>query len=276
MKNNHLLISTLALLLSCCFPLSAQTSNMILVEGGKVKMTVKEPVKLNTPEKKTEYQVTVSSFEMNKYEVSVGEWKEYVKVNELKMPARPTWGWNDEKPITNVTWVEAIQYCNWLSTNFNLKPAYKKQNGQYIFDITANGYRLPTDAEWVYAAKGGNKSKNYIYSGGNDLEAIAWYSKNSKKEPKTYGTKLPNEIGLYDMSGNVFEWCWDTYDPFFYKIDTKINPKGPDRGDKRCIRGGSWDSSNLNYLKPDHQLNWVATSSNAFFGFRVVRSVVTK
>ena len=276
MKKNFVLISALLLFFSCFLQLSAQTSNMILVEGGKVKLTSKAIEKEGTKAKQSTYEVTVSSFEINKYEVTVADWKAYTNANNLKMPTRPNWGWNNENPITNINWVEAVQYCNWLSTTNNLKPVYSKVGGKYVYNTTANGYRLPTDAEWVYAAKGGNKSKNYVYSGGNDLEAIAWYGKNSKKAPHPYGTKIPNEIGLYDMSGNVFEWCWDNYDPFFYKIDTKIDPKGPERGDKKCIRGGSWDSSNLNYLKPDHQLNWVANNSNAFFGFRVARSVVTK
>lgn len=277
MKKNQLLFTAFLLFLSSFFKVTAQTNNnMILVEGGKVKMSVKESAKQNLINKKTDYEVTVSSFEMNKYEVSVADWKTYITATGSKMPARPTWGWNDDHPITNVTWIDAVKYCNWLSTKNGLKPAYNKEGNKYVCDFTANGFRLPTDAEWVYAAKGGNKSKNYTYSGGNDLETIAWYSKNSRKSPQPYGTKLPNEIGLYDMSGNVFEWCWDNYDPYFYKVDTKTNPRGPERGDKKCIRGGSWDSTNLNYLKPENQLSWSSTASNPFFGFRVVKSVTTK
>jgi formylglycine-generating enzyme required for sulfatase activity len=276
MKKNYIILSISAIALFLCsfYSFIAPQPQMVLVEGGKVTIKPNLNNKPGTKAKEVSYEVTVSTFEMSKYEVTVADWKAYINANKMEMPTRPAWGWYDDRPITNVTWKQAILYCNWLSKVENLKPAYSKNGDKYTCDFKASGYRLPTDAEWVYAAKGGNKSKNYKYAGGNDLDLIAWYSQNSDKAPHAYGTKLPNELGLYDMSGNVWEWCWDYYSTIHYKIDTRINPAGPDRGEKRIVRGGSWDSNKLEYLEPNYQLNWNPSTTNEFFGFRVVKTIL--
>ena len=275
MKKNYVMfgLSALALFLCSFYSLTTVKPEMVKVEGGSFKMTAKEEVKTTKSVKKNVYDVTVSSFEISKYEVTVADWKAYSKENKLEMPKKPTWGWNDDYPMTNITWVQAIKYCNWLSKENNLKPAYSKKGEKYICDFTANGYRLPTEAEWEYAAKGGKKSKNYIYSGSNDLEMVSWYGQNSRKSPQQIGTKLANELGIYDMSGNVWEWCWDWHSPIYYKTEKRTNPVGPERGEKRCIRGGSWDTSKLDYLRPATPLNWNPATTNDFFGFRVVRTI---
>ncbi|WP_162147692.1 formylglycine-generating enzyme family protein [Flavobacterium limnosediminis] len=275
MKKNYVVlgISALALFLCSFYNMGVTNPKMVLVEGGKVKMKPNVASKPDSKEKNPDYEVAVSSFEISKNEVTVANWKEYTTSTKTAMPARPSWGWNDDNPITNITWKQAVQYCNWLSKENGLKPAYTKNGDKYTCNFKANGYRLPTDAEWVFAAKGGNKSKNYKYSGGNDLESVAWYAKNSEKAPKAFGTKLPNELGLFDMSGNVWEWCWDYYSSVHYKIDSKVDPAGPERGEKRCVRGGSWDSSKLEYLEPSYQLTWNPNATNEFFGFRVVRTI---
>ncbi|MBP8066222.1 MAG: SUMF1/EgtB/PvdO family nonheme iron enzyme [Flavobacterium sp.] len=276
MKKNYVMLGLGALALFLCsfYQLSNTKPKMVMVDGGTVKMTPRENAIDPKTKKKIVYDVKVSSFEMAQYEVTVADWKAYTSANKINMPARPAWGWKDEFPITNITWTQAIDYCNWLSKANNLKPAYSKKGDKYVCDFTADGFRLPTDAEWEYAAKGGQKSKKFTYSGGNDLDLIAWYAANSEKAPKEIGTKLANELGLYDMSGNVWEWCWDYYSPIYHKVEKRENPTGPDRGEKRCIRGGSWDSSKLEYLDPaKNQLNWNPKTTNEFFGFRVVRSV---
>ncbi|MEW5676118.1 SUMF1/EgtB/PvdO family nonheme iron enzyme [Flavobacterium enshiense] len=276
MKKNYVMfgLSALALFLCSFLQLTTVKPEMVMVEGGTFKMSPKENAVDVKSKKKIAYDIAVSSFEMSKFEVTVADWRAYVTENKLNMPAKPSWGWNDEYPITNITWSDAVKFCNWLSKTNGLKPAYTKSGGKYVCDFNANGYRLPTDAEWEYAAKGGNKSKNFKYSGSDDIEMIAWYSENSRKSPQKIGTKLANELGLYDMSGNAWEWCYDYYSPIFHKVEKRQNPTGPDRGEKRCIRGGSWDSSKLEYLKPTtNQLNWNPNTTNEFFGFRVVRTV---
>ena len=240
---------------------------MVLVQGGTFKMFPKDT------KNKIGCDVTVSSFEIGKYEVTVADWKKFTEETEQVMPAKPSWGWNNDYPITNVTWTQAIHYCNWLSKKNNLKPVYTIDGNYYSCDFKANGYRLPTEAEWEFAAKGGAKSKHYLYSGSNDLELVSWYAQNSNKSPRQIGTKLANELGIYDMSGNVWEWCWDWYNPVFYKTEKRDNPTGPEKGENRCIKGGSWDSSKLEYLTPTCRLNSNPTSTTAFYGFRVAKTV---
>lgn len=275
MKKNYLLLSLSAMALFLCsfYQVSNMKPKMVMVEGGTFKMSPKENAVDSKTKKKIVYDITVSSFEMAKFEVTVADWKAYTSANKMSMPARPSWGWNDEYPMTNITWTDAIKYCNWLSKVNNLKPAYSKKGDKYICDFKADGYRLPTEAEWEYAAKGGNKSQNFTYSGSNDLEMIAWYAENSRKSPQEIGTKLANELGIHDLSGNVWEWCWNYYSPIHHLVEKRDNPVGPDRGEKRTVRGGSWDSSKLEYLKPSNQLSWNPISTNEFFGLRIVRTV---
>jgi len=147
-------------------------------------------------------------------------------------------------PVVNVSWWDAVNYCNWLSEKEGLAPAYDDKgnlldrNGRITTDITkVEGYRLPTEAEWEYAAKGGNQSKGYKYSGSDNINEVAWYSSNSGSATKEVGTKKPNELGIYDMSGNVWEWTTCYFSN--YTSANKTNPY-TSSGSRRVIRGGSW------------------------------------
>ena len=184
-------------------------NNMIKVEGGTFKMGSKNNDVAAENDEQKEHDVTVKSFEISKFEVTVWEWKQFAKANRLKMPETPEWGWKENYPINNITWEEAIAYCNWLSKKEKLQPVYSKRGPNYVCNFNANGYRLPTEAEWEFAAKGGNNGNVTRYSGSDNPNDIAWHKLISKKSPHTVGTKLPNELGIYDMSGIVWEWCWD-------------------------------------------------------------------
>lgn len=170
------------------------------------------------PDEKPVHRITLSSFFIDKYEVSVAKYRQFCTSTGRSMPGAPRWGWQENNPIVNVTSDDAFAYAQWA----------KK--------------RLPTEAEWEYAARGGRSSHGYTYSGGKDIGSVAWYSDNSGDKPHTIGGKTPNELGLFDMSGNVWEWCSDFYDGNYYQNSPQYDPKGPPFGQYRVLRGGSLDS----------------------------------
>jgi sulfatase modifying factor 1 len=140
------------------------------------------------------------------------------------MPHKPSWGWNDNFPMVRVKYHEAMEYCEWLT------------------EVQGSNYRLPTEAEWEYAARGGNKSQGYEYSGSNDLYEAGWFNENSGDQTQEVGSLKPNELGLYDMSGNAWELCYDWFG--YYDGNAKTNPGGPENGNSAVVRGGSWRNSN--------------------------------
>lgn len=275
MKKITFSLKSIVLILTAALFLNFESNNystLVLVEGGTFKMGSKDRDWVADNDEQKEHDVTVNTFLMSKFEVTVWEWKQFAKANKLKMPETPEWGWKDNYPINNITWEEAIAYCNWISKKEKLQPVYSKRGPNYVCDFTANGYRLPTEAEWEFAAKGGIKTKETRYSGSNNADEVAWHKLISKKSPHTVGTKLPNELGIYDMSGNVWEWCWDWYNKDYYKIEAGNNPKGPEMGERKCVRGGSWDS-HINYLRPANRISTFPNKTHEFYGFRVIRTV---
>jgi formylglycine-generating enzyme required for sulfatase activity len=188
------------------------SSGMVLVEGGTFEMGSEN----GSLGEKPVHQVSVSSFFIDKYEVTVGQYRQFCTSTGRSMPSAPSWGWQENHPIVNVTWDDAAAYAQWA------------------------GKRLPTEAEWEYAARGGRLSKGYTYSGGKDLGAVAWYDGNSGKQTQPVGEKSPNELGICDMSGNAWEWCADWDDENYYRNSPKQDPTGPSSGQLRVLRGGSW------------------------------------
>jgi len=219
--------------------------DMVLIEGGSFEME-RSYVRDDEP---PFYTVEVSNFYMGKYEVTN---KEYKKFN----PGHSGSWSNDNYPVETVSWYEAVDYCNWLSDKEGLSKCYSGSGDSIKLDITKNGYRLPTDAEWEYACRGGTTTDYYW---GDDMNGdYCWYNENSGDELHPVGQKEPNSFGLYDMSGNVAEWCWDS------------NPTSPS-GSYRVYRGGGWNNHEMLCQSGGRFSNAPDYRDNSI-GFRVVRT----
>jgi formylglycine-generating enzyme required for sulfatase activity len=237
----------------------------VYVQGGTFNMGDQNNGSVHT--------VTLSDFYISNHEVTQAEWKDVMDS-----------GSNSTLPVEEVTWSNAAKYCNALSLKEGLSQAYTISGTTVTRNPGATGYRLPTEAEWEYAARGGNQSQHFIYSGSNTRTDVSWYSENSGSIAHPVGTKLSNELGLFDMSGNVREWCWDWMGN--YSQDPQTNPTGPTSSASfgsssywscRVLRGGGYvlDSGNADY--PFYRDYWSMLSPSDLcptMGFRVARSVV--
>jgi formylglycine-generating enzyme len=269
-----LILAALIIIVSACS--QKEDKNLVWIKGGTFKNTRSDFYKKNR---------TLSDFYIGRYEVTQKEWMEV-------MGSNPSQYKGDNLPVEMVSWYGCIEYCNKRSVKEGLKPYYHidknktdPQNTDSIDDVKwlvtinagANGYHLPTEAEWEYAAEGGQKSRNYKYSGSNNINDAAWYWQNSgdkhltglwdwsilvnnKNQTKPVGGKKPNELGIYDMSGNVREWCWDWHEC-----------NGPDDFQGRVWKGGGWIGGDF-CCEPEFRANLQANGMGPDQGFRVCRN----
>ena len=178
-----------------------------------------------------------------------------------------------------MSWWDAIAYCNWLSEREGLPKAYDS-NGNLLDKygrVTTDpskvvGYRLPTEAEWEYAARGGDRSREYKYSGSDNVDDVAWYLSNSGYETHEVGQKLPNALGIHDMSGNVWEWCGDWWNASYYSHSSTTNPYNGTVSDNRVVRGGSW-YRNAFATRVSYRTNRSPYYSDSNLGFRICRTL---
>ena len=210
---------------------------MVYVAGGTFQMGSNN----GESDEKPIHTVTVSSFYMDQTEVTQAEYRKVMGKNPSSFSGC------DACPVEQVRWYDANEYAKKV------------------------GKRLPTEAEWEYAARGGNKSKGYTYSGSNNPDAAGWYDNNSRSKTHPVAQKQPNELGLYDMSGNVWEWCSDWYDKGYYSGSPQTDPQGSNSGEDRVLRGGSWNNNdnscqvaNRSGSNPDYR--------SSYRGFRLVLS----
>jgi formylglycine-generating enzyme required for sulfatase activity len=244
-------------------------AGLILVQGGIFLMGDKSikaaPV----------HQVTLSNFMIGQSPVTFSEYDRYCQETNIPLVWDKGWG-KENRPVINVSWADAIRFCNWKSRTEGLAVAYNEGTGELLdssgsitTDITqVEGYCLPTEAEWEYAARGGNKSKGYVYSGSNNIDEVAWYDKNSGGKTHPVGEKQSNELGLYDMSGNVYEWVQDWYSDSYYDSLPSSNPVGHSDGSSRVSRGGSWIYGPL-FCRTAYRFAFDPNLRRIFLGFRL-------
>ena len=177
------------------------------------------------------HAVTLAPFYMDATEVTQ---EEYMRLMEYN----PSYFAGKDLPVERTRWVDAIAYCNKRSEEEGLTPAYDLKTGE--LDRAATGYRLPTEAEWEYAARAGGDSRFYFGDDEKELGDYAWYRNNSEESTHQVASKKPNAFGLFDMYGNVTEWCHDIFDAKYYASSPTENPFGADEGATRVLRGGSW------------------------------------
>ena len=221
------LLATIVMVLLGSFVLAAQepTRNildipMVQIEGGTFEMGGIETYGEQCyPDEFPKHTVTVDDYYIGQFEVTQELYK-------FVMGYNPSHFVGDSLPVDNISWVDAKTFIHELNK------------------MTGKQYRLPTEAEWEFAARGGRWSQDLNYSGSDDLNAVGWCDGNSGRRTHAVGTKAPNELDIYDMCGNVYEWCQDRY--AIYKADPQTNPQGPDFGKARVMRGGSWRSEARN------------------------------
>jgi len=260
---------------------------MVYVPGGSFEMGKDLGTGVNydvTPV----HTVILTGFYMGKYQVTQAQYQAVMEGNPSYFSSNPASGEvQGNRPVECVTWYDAIEFCNALSIKEGLSPYYtidkvnKDPNNISSHDnmkwtITrnsaANGYRLPTEAQWEYAAKGGNGTPgNYTYSGSNTVDDVAWYSGNSNSKTHEVGKKLPNGLGIYDMSGNVYEWCWDWWG--YYSSEAQTDPMGAAASVYRVLRGGWWGSNADNARSVDRLSSNPGNPNTGLrnFGFRLAR-----
>jgi formylglycine-generating enzyme required for sulfatase activity len=236
--------------------------SMVLIPAGEFLMGSAQ----GRADEKPVHKVRIAAFYMDTHLVTQEQYEMLMKSN----PSR----WKSPKnPVEQIRWSDAVRYLNARSRAEGLEPCYDLKTWQC--DFAASGYRLPTEAEWEYACRGGTTGSYFFGADAAKLAQFAWYKQNSGGRPRPVGQKLPNPRGLYDIHGNVAEWCNDHYAADYYAKSPPDNPRGPASGTTRVLRGGSWDSDASRCTDSYRDKNNPGYADVCFgydvYGFRAVR-----
>ena len=262
-------------------------SNWVFVQGGT--FTMGRTTGSGESDELPTHTVTLNSYYIGRYEVTQAEYSQYMQPGSSWTS---NYGLGLNYPAYYVSWYSILKYCNLRSLEEGLTPVYSisgstnpaiwgavptsSNNATWdaaICNWNANGYRLPTEAEWEYAARGASNTPDYLYSGSDDINAVAWYSgNNSPNGSKPVGTKAPNGIGTYDMSGNLWEWCWDWYSNSYYSSSPQSNPTGPASGNYRLLRGGNWFDFETG-CRVSFRGSYYPYYGYSYYGFRLCRAM---
>jgi formylglycine-generating enzyme len=210
------------------------------------------------------HQVTINSdIYVSRNEITFNQYSIFCLAKKIKVPDDNGWG-KGERPIINVSWYDAIEFCNWLSSTENRGSSYKVNGKMVICDFDSDGYRLPTEAEWEYIASRNDDRSNKMYF---DVET-GWLKNNSDGMSHEVGVIMSSKNPINDLCGNVKEWCWDWYGPRYTTIQ-EIDPCGPDSGEFKCIRGGSWNDE-IEFVSISKREKQKPEEMSIYSGFRVV------
>ncbi|HZU35378.1 MAG TPA: SUMF1/EgtB/PvdO family nonheme iron enzyme [Gemmataceae bacterium] len=237
-------------------------SDMVLIAAGDFRMGSNH----GQDNEKPVHTVHIDTFLMDRYPVTQAQFA------ALHRPDGSHFKGTD-RPVEQISWTDAAAFCNARSRAENLKPCYDEDTGKC--DFSADGYRLPTEAEWEYACRADTSTDFFFGNDPRQLGDYAWFAENSDKQTHPVGRKKPNPWGLYDMYGNVAQWCNDVYSKDYYSHSPAANPHGPDEGDKYVLRGGAWNSK-LSELGSARRVGETPGFEDACFardaiGFRCVR-----
>jgi formylglycine-generating enzyme required for sulfatase activity len=243
-------------------PGTDSVADMVRIAGGRFVMGDK--TEIDAPP----HEVMVNSFYMDKCLVAQ---EQYQKL----MGANPSRWKGSNNPVEQVRWSDAVKFCNQRSQLENLQPCYDLKTWKCNF--AANGYRLPTEAEWEYACRAGTSTAYFFGDSSSRLGEYGWFDENAGGRPRPIGKKLPNAWGLYDMCGNVWEWCNDFYQVDYYQAAPRQEPKGPEAGKTKVVRGGAWRFS-AETCRSGYRYNENPGYADVCFGydiygFRCVRAI---